>query len=293
MTDSLMSALHTISPEDRDTWITVGMAIHAELGSAGWSIWATWSRGSDRYREADARAVWRSFKGSGIGIGSLYHLAQEAGWQGEIPPLPQARHSLDAARRQAEREAEEHRSDERAAHTATRAIQMIAEASYDIHPYLAAKGFPLAKGLVSSTGLLLVPMWGFKTGEMQTLQTIFPDGEKKFLPGGRAGGAVFRIGRGGQRWWCEGLATGLSIQAALRTLYRQDEVVVCFSAGNLKLIAKWGNVIADNDASGVGEKAARDTGLRYWMPPDVGTDANDYAQRLGARALADELRKML
>ena len=173
---------------------------------------------------------------------------------------------------------------------------------------------------MSSDGLLLVPMWGHKSGEVQSLQTITADGEKKFLPGGRAGGAVFRIGRGGRRWWCEGLATGLSIQAALKTLYRKDEVVVCFSASNLAKVATSGMVVADHDSWScskchlrwygdwpweetelcpecgygestppAGEKAARDTGLLYWMPLDAGTDANDYAQRMGDRALAEEL----
>ena len=101
--NSLMSALHAISPDDRDTWVQVGMALNAEFGDGGFEMWDSWSRRSDRYKESSTRAVWRSFKRSGIGIGSLYLLAQQAGWQGEIPPLPQARHSLDAARRQAER----------------------------------------------------------------------------------------------------------------------------------------------------------------------------------------------
>jgi putative DNA primase/helicase len=107
--NSLMSALHAISPDDRDTWVQVGMALNAEFGDGGFEMWDSWSRRSDRYKESSTRAVWRSFKRSGIGIGSLYLLAQQAGWQGEIPPLPQAHHWLDAARRQAERESELHR----------------------------------------------------------------------------------------------------------------------------------------------------------------------------------------
>ena len=80
--------------------------------------------------------------------------------------------------------------------------------------------------------------------------------------------------------------------AALEKLGSGDssQVVVCFSAGNLqKIAAPGGFVIADNDASRTGENAARATGLSYWSPPDVGTDANDYHQKYGLDALAKAL----
>ncbi len=35
----------------------IGMAIKAGLGEEGFELWDAWSRGSDRYREADARSV--------------------------------------------------------------------------------------------------------------------------------------------------------------------------------------------------------------------------------------------
>ena len=97
-----------------------------------------------------------------------------------------------------------------------------------------------------------------------------------------------------EQWWCEGLATGLSILAALRLLSRRARVTVCFSALNLSRVARErGIVVADRDEeSRTGENAARQTGLRYWLPPDPG-DANDFHQAYGVRALADELRKIL
>ena len=101
-------------------------------------------------------------------------------------------------------------------------------------------------------------------------------------------------GAGWTTWYCEGYATGLSIQAALKHLYRDDRVVVCFSAANIAAVAgREGLVVADHDANGVGERYALKTGLRYWMPPDVGTDANDYHLAHGVKALAGELRRML
>src|SRR3546814_5029532 len=80
-------------------------------------------------------------------------------------------------------------------------------------------------------------------------------------------------------------ATALSIQAALKRLYHRASVVVCFSASNLAHVAKslGGRVVADHDESGTGERAARETGLQWCMPPDVGTDANDMHQARGDR----------
>ena len=104
---------------------------------------------------------------------------------------------------------------------------------------------------------------------------------------------VYQIGvRGQPLYWCEGYATALSVQAALRYLSRQGQVVVCFSAGTLARVARHGYVIADNDASEAGEKAARETGLPWWMPPKVGMDANDWHMSQGVSALADGITRL-
>ena len=110
---------------------------------------------------------------------------------------------------------------------------------------------------------------------------------------------MFNLGRHSTRWYVEGYATGLSVQAALRRMYRDDQVVVCFSAGNLGNVAnprgdspRSRYVIADNDESGTGQRYAEKTGLPYWMPPESG-DANDWHQKHGIEALADALREVL
>ena len=169
---------------------------------------------------------------------------------------------------------------------------MIEEARYDVHPYLKRKGFPDRKMLVLGE-TLLVPMRPIDDYQrIASVQTIRPDAEKRFLKGGRASGCVYHLGAG-EQWWVEGLATGLSVQAALRLLYRRAQVTVCFSASNLAKVARRGIVIADHDAnSGAGEKAARATGLRWWMPPEPG-DANDFHRSYGVRALAEQLSRAL
>ena len=287
-----MPALYSISPVERKTWVSMAMAIHSELGDAGFELWDAWSRQSDRYKAADARAVWRSIKqrNGGITIGTLYHTAKDHGWVGDMPVLPEATPTQRQAERQAREDAE---TVPRQQEAAAQALRMMEEAEYTTHPYLSAKGFPDMLGLVLNEALL-VPMRDAKTSDLCTLQKIDEGGGKRFLPGGRAGSTVHRLGRSHMRWYCEGYATGLSVRAALQQLYRRDEVVVCFSADNMAKVAHApGYVVGDHDESGAGQAAAFKTGLFHWMPPDVGTDANDFHQRHGVKALADALRGML
>lgn len=192
---------------------------------------------------------------------------------------------------------------EKARHVEARQLAegMVKRALLADHPYLIAKGFPEERGLVLD-GELLIPMREFSIyRQWNSLQRILPDGTKLFLSGGKAKGSVFFIGPllSNERWLCEGYATGLSIRAALRELHRDAQVVVCFSAGNLahigrivKALRPRAFVMADNDESGAGAKAAEDTGLPWGMPAEVGTDANDTHQRHGVRALAKLIREI-
>jgi putative DNA primase/helicase len=167
------------------------------------------------------------------------------------------------------------------------------------HPYLASKGFPEATGMVTPDGELLIPMRDFKDyGVINSVQRIAADGSKLFLPGGKAKGSVFTIAKGAwrERWLVEGYATGLSLQMALLDLRRQAEVIVCFSAGNLKYVAtlvkRPAFVMADNDESKTGEQAAEATGLPWVMPEDVGQDANDVHALKGLRAVVGLIRNV-
>lgn len=188
---------------------------------------------------------------------------------------------------------EERRRHEQAARAL--AAELLNAAHWAPHPYLESKGFPQECGMVHE-GDLIVPMWDFEAygKRLNSAQRISAAGAKKFLFGGKAKGSVYKIGSGVEHWHCEGLATGLSIAAALKALYRRGTVVVSFSAGNLANVAKaiGGFVVADHDASGTGERVARETGLPWWMPPDVGADANDFHQQHGIRNLAVMLNRL-
>jgi putative DNA primase/helicase len=157
------------------------------------------------------------------------------------------------------------------------------------HPYLKAKGFPDAKGLVVGEELI-VPMRDVNTQRVVGAQRIQVSGEKRFIPGTRAKGAVFVLGRGREPWLVEGYATGLSVQAALR--FSDVRVVVCFSAGNLAHVAKitGGRIVADHDASGTGQRVAKASGLPWCMSPTLGDDANDLHMRAGLGAVRSMLR---
>ena len=76
-------ALSYIDPDlDYNEWIAIGQALHDAYGNAGLSIWHAWSQSGSKYQgDKDIDTHWRSFhQGKGVGLGSLFHMAKEAGW---------------------------------------------------------------------------------------------------------------------------------------------------------------------------------------------------------------------
>ena len=102
------------------------------------------------------------------------------------------------------------------------------------HPYLQRKGIPpLGAVRQAPNGTLLIPVQD-ASGNVQTLQRIAPDGEKRFLTGGKVHGGHFVIQGKPEKpvTVCEGYATGDSIHLACGyTVY------VAFSANNLPIVA--------------------------------------------------------
>ena len=80
---------------------------------------------------------------------------------------------------------------------------------------------------------LLVPVYDAQ-GDIQSLQTILPDGAKRFLSGGRMAGGLFWIDKPGPAIvLTEGFATGAAIHEATEL-----PVCIAFTAGNLMAVAK-------------------------------------------------------
>ena len=166
------------------------------------------------------------------------------------------------------------------------------------HPYLKKKGvLPQPDMKLDSHGNVIVPMRNQK-GELQDIQYLFPkadkDGKwKSYAKGLEARGAFYTIpGNYKDTFICEGVATGLSIHAATGAT-----VICAMSAGQIPNVAKNFSravIIADNDESGTGEKAATNCpGNDYYVIPNPGMDANDYATAFGVEGLAQLLSHLL
>jgi putative DNA primase/helicase len=199
------------------------------------------------------------------------------------------------------------------------ANRLLAAAKQATHPYLKQKGFaderPMtvkAEAVEKIGGKYLVPDRGklailipARVGQrMLSAQLIWECGTKKLLAGGRVGGTSHRIARGTDTWLCEGLATGLSLRAALKSLNRSDSILCCFSASNLYLVSRSipGRIFvaADNDKPmtqlgglGTGEHYARRAAKPFFMPPRVGDDINDMHQADGIFAVQKLITEFL
>jgi hypothetical protein len=73
---------------DRESWVQVGMRIHAATNGQGFYIWDNWSRKGEKYndpkRPADMAAAWRSFKvDGGLGVGPI--LAEKTAKTDDFP----------------------------------------------------------------------------------------------------------------------------------------------------------------------------------------------------------------
>lgn len=80
----LESAILAISPDlGYDEWLSVGMALHAELGDAGFTLWDYWSSRGQKYQGSkDLSTHWKSFKpGGGLTGATIFKFAREAGWK--------------------------------------------------------------------------------------------------------------------------------------------------------------------------------------------------------------------
>lgn len=292
-------ALQFISPVERDLWVAMGMALQSEFGDAARDLWMDWSRQADSFRETDARAVWRSFRGTGVSIASLYHEARQNGWrdQGYQAPTPEQReaHRIAAA----ERLTQEGQERIRLARAASlKAEWILSQCRRERHTYLDSKGFTEQEGLVwwaaDDTNLLVIPMHVGRN--LVGVQLIDRTGGKKYLSGQVTSKAEYCIDGGHQGasdWWVEGYASGLSLQACLHALKLRYRIHITFSAGNLKRMAHSGYVVADNDASNTGALAAQATSLPYFLPPGVGCDINDMHQRDGTFKTSQALGRWL
>ncbi len=182
------------------------------------------------------------------------------------------------------RDAEKKKSQEAAANTVDTIWTGCMGASPE-HPYLARKGIKPNGARVTGDGRLVVPLYD-EDGVLSTLQYIDNEGGKLYHPGGATGGKFNIIGNTeepGPLYVAEGFATAATIHEITGR-----PCVVAYSASNIVPVVATLHtlypdmvIVADHDASGVGQKYAEQAsakyGVRMVMPPTLG-DANDYAQ---------------
>jgi putative DNA primase/helicase len=221
--DDIQSALASIPADDRETWVKIGMALHAELGDNGFGIFNDWSRNAESYRERDTHDVWRSFKPGPVGIATLFHLAQEYGWTRDATSLapPRPRPVPKPAPQRQIRD------------TGAYARQLWKRALWDDtvleHPYAIAKGIEPVEGYLFTAGAkrgiasgkiigsnadcIIIPFWDLAAFDVVAVQCVNAAGAKQSF--GPIGGHAFVIGNTldpSIPWYvCEGWADAVSL----------------------------------------------------------------------------------
>lgn len=169
-------------------------------------------------------------------------------------------------------------------------------------PYLKRKGVQAYGLRIDDMNRLIVPV--MIDDAITSLQFISPDGDKRFLSGGKIQGGSFVIGdlrEGKIMLIAEGFATAASVYEATNF-----PTVVAFSANNLKPVAEQLRqqfqqvsivICGDNDATGTGQRAAHDAatavGGLVLLPEKLGQDFNDLAQAKGLAAVRAAIETVL
>ncbi|NCW70253.1 MAG: hypothetical protein EBV86_17140, partial [Marivivens sp.] len=78
---SFLAVLSAARADDYDDWIQVGMALHSVGDDSLLDDWEQWSAQSAKNKPSDCQRKWRSFKKSGITLGTLGEMAKKDGWQ--------------------------------------------------------------------------------------------------------------------------------------------------------------------------------------------------------------------
>jgi phage/plasmid primase-like uncharacterized protein len=240
------------------------------------------------------KAGWYVAFGDGVPAGRFgcWRAGVDVAWRADIgrqlSPAEEMAHVRRMAEAKALRDAEMERRREVAAATVETIWASAQPASPD-HPYLQRKGIGAHGARVTGDGRLVVPLYG-QDGSLSSLQYIAHDGSKLYHPGSQTGGRFWVLGtmdEPGTLYVAEGFATAATIH---ETTGRP--CVVAYSASNLVPVTgilreMYGAtqdivIVADNDASGVGqryaEQASAKYGARVVIPPIEGMDANDYAR---------------
>jgi phage/plasmid primase-like uncharacterized protein len=236
---------------------------------------------------------WYIAFGDGIPAGRFgcWRSGIESTWRADIGRKLTHTEEMIHVRRMAEakalRDAENAKKQEIASNTVEKIWVDCGPASAE-HPYLKTKGIKTHGARVTGDGRLVVPLYD-QDGALSSLQYIAADGGKLYHSGAQTGSRFWQVGtldEPGTLYVAEGFATAATIHEVTNR-----PCIVAYSASNLVPVtgilreihgaAQDIVIVADNDASGVGqryaEQASAKYGARMVMPPELG-DANDYQQ---------------
>jgi phage/plasmid primase-like uncharacterized protein len=239
------------------------------------------------------KSGWYVIYGDGIPSGQFgdWRTGETVNFRADIGrPLSTTELMINATR-QAEAKALRDADQKRAREVAENTVELIwtkAAGASQEHPYLKRKGIGVNGARITGDGRLVVPLYG-QDGTLSSLQYIDHEGGKLYHSGGATGGKFWMLGTmddPGTLYIGEGFATCATIHEA-----SNRPCAVAYSASNIVVVTGilreiYGAtqdivIVADNDASGVGqryaEQASAKYGARMVMPPMLG-DANDYAQ---------------
>ena len=256
----------------RDEWVLNLMAIKSEFGESGREAAQAWSSTAPSFKLADFLATWKSIKADGgRTIASLVYEAKQNGFK-FAPISPQQAEKLKAEQRQRQREktaqakqeaAEKEKRYQLTKEKAQAIVQrlntagtqwvngrtVLIEPKYasPMHPYFHRKGISeairyLPRVFMEGNNIIIPVKHLNEQGEPETwsLQFIDPDGNKRFLRGGKLKGGFYPVrlapkgGRVLEVVICEGYATGVTLAAYY---FQESEVICAFNAGNLKKVA--------------------------------------------------------
>lgn len=236
---------------------------------------------------------WYLVFGDGIPAGRFgcWRMGMEQTWRADVGRKLTQTEEMSHAKRLAEAKALRDAAIERQHQVASETVEKIwtgAQAALPDHPYLAKKGIGVHGARATGDGRLVVPLYD-ADGTLSSLQYIDHEGGKLYHSGGQTGGKFWQIGtmdEPGILYVAEGFATAATIHETT-----DRPVVVAYSASNLvpvtgTLRQMYGAtqdivIVADNDASGVGQRYAEQASAKYgarMVMPSILGDANDYAQ---------------
>jgi putative DNA primase/helicase len=214
--DAVWRMLQFIPGQDRETWISIGMALKSEFADRGFSMFDQWSKSADNYDSKSVVSVWKSFRGGNTTIATLVHFAKANGWHkdSEEQPIP-----VVPTKTKAPQECNFNTRNYGLSLwlSANKDDQYVASHQYAISKrigWAAGAGRGVASGSIigQQSDCIIVPIRNIDTNKIQSVQCINQSGIKQTF-GGIKGGALIlgnTIDKKTPWYICEGWASAVS-----------------------------------------------------------------------------------